>query len=175
MITFISLKSTICGKYQTVCSNVSGTLLGIIKCNTLVSCLIVVAFTLIGQQVRACSLKASGVNFAPYNVFSNAALHSSDNIEVNCASGVGYTIALSEGIGNYEHRAMISGAHALNYNLYTAVNYALVWGNTTSGTITVSESGTGVSVNHVVYGQIPPHQNVPAGSYSDTITVEITF
>ncbi|MDB4045865.1 spore coat protein U domain-containing protein [Amylibacter sp.] len=30
---------------------------------------------------------------------------------------------------------------------------------------TVSSSGTGMSVNHVVYGRIPPRQNVRAGNY----------
>ena len=70
---------------------------------------------------------------------------------------------------------MASGAHLLNYNLFTAANRALVWGDATYGSATVSGSGSGEAVNHVVYGSISPHQNVPAGSYSDIVTVVITF
>ena len=175
MITFISLKSTICGKYQTVCSNVPGTLLGIIKCNTLVFCLIVVAFTLIGQQVRACSINVIGVNFGSYDVFSNTALNSTGKIDVNCPSGVGYTIGLSAGSGIFTQRVMKNGAHSLNYNFFTAANRVLVWGDASNGSVTVSGSSAGETINHVVYGRIPPHQNVHSGSYSDTITVMITF
>ena len=40
---------------------------------------------------------------------------------------------------------------------------------------TVSSSGTGMSVNHVVYGRIPPRKNVRAGNYSDTVNLIINF
>ncbi|MDB2524654.1 spore coat protein U domain-containing protein [Amylibacter sp.] len=40
---------------------------------------------------------------------------------------------------------------------------------------TVSSSGTRMSVNHVVYGRIPPRQNVRAGNYSDTVNLIINF
>jgi spore coat protein U-like protein len=70
---------------------------------------------------------------------------------------------------------MGSGAHRLNYNLYTAANRAVVWGDATSGTVTVNGTGIGVNVNHGVYGRIPARQNVRAGSYSDIIIVELTF
>jgi spore coat protein U-like protein len=50
-----------------------------------------------------------------------------------------------------------------------------VWGDATSGTVTVNGTGIGVNVNHAVYGRIPALQNVHAGSYSDIIIVELTF
>lgn len=70
---------------------------------------------------------------------------------------------------------MISGAHRLNYNLYTAANRAVIWGDATSGTVKVNGTGNGVVVNYGVYGRIPALQNVHAGSYSDIIIVELTF
>jgi spore coat protein U-like protein len=94
---------------------------------------------------------------------------------VNCPSGVGYSMALTAGGGTHTQRVMNSGAHRLNYNLYTAANRAVVWADATSGTVTVNGTGIGVSVNHGVYGRIPALQNVHAGSYSDIIIVELTF
>ena len=175
MRTFINQKSLFCRTCQPACTIAASKLMGTSKRNVLVHWLIVIAFTLIAQQGRACSLNITGVNFGSYDVFSNAALHSTGNINVNCASGDGYIIAISAGSGTYSQRAMISGTHTLNYNLYTAANRAVVWGGSTSGTTTVSGSGTGESVNHVVYGRVPPHQNIPAGNYRDTITVVIFF
>jgi spore coat protein U-like protein len=175
MRTFISLKSRVCRTFQLARSTATSTLAGTRKRNVLVSWLIALAFVLTAQQGHACALNVTGVNFGSYDVFSNAALDSTGNIDVNCPSGVGYSMALSEGGGTHTQRVMNSGAHRLNYNLYTAANRAVVWGDTTSGTVTVNGTGIGVSVNHGVYGRIPALQNLHAGGYSDIIIVELTF
>ena len=120
-------------------------------------------------------INITGVNFGSYDVFNNAASDSTGNIDVNCPNGVVYTIGLSAGNGTYKQRVMTSGANALNYNLYIAANRAVVWGVANSDGATVSDSGTDMSVNHVVYGRIPPRQNVRAGSYSDTVNLIINF
>ena len=174
MRVFISFKSRVRRICQPARSVASSTLAGTRKGNLLVSWLIV-AFALTAQQGHACTLNVTGVNFGSYDVFSNSALDTAGNIDVNCPSGVGYSIELSEGGGTHTQRVMNSGAHRLNYNLYTAANRAVVWGDATSGTVTVNGTGIGVSVNHGVYGRIPALQNVHAGSYSDIIIVELTF
>jgi spore coat protein U-like protein len=171
MKTFISLKSSACRTFQPARSAAASTLAGTCKRNVLVPWLVALAFALTAQQVHACTLNVTGVNFGSYDVFNNSALDSTGNIDVNCPSGVGYSMALTEGGGTHTQRVMNSGAHRLNYNLYTAANRAVVW----AGTVTVNGTGIGVSVNHAVYGRIPALQNVHAGSYSDIIIVELTF
>ena len=175
MRTFISLKSCFFQICQLACYYVAITLLSMSKPKVLASCLIALAFALIGQQGRACSFNVTEVNFGSYDVFSNSALDSTGNIDVNCPIGVGYSMALTTGGGTHTQRVMSSGAHRLNYNLYTAANRAIVWGDATSGTVKVNGTGIGVSVNHGVYGRIPALQNVHAGSYSDIVIVELTF
>ena len=174
MRVFISLKLGVCRTFQPARSAAASTLAGTRKGNLLVSWLIV-AFALTAQQGHACTLNVTGVNFGSYDVFSNAALDSTGNIDVNCDSGVGYSMALTAGGGTHTQRVMNSGGHRLNYNLYTAANRAVVWGDATSGTVTVNGTGIGVNVNHGVYGRIPALQNLHAGSYSDIIIVELTF
>ena len=174
MRVFISLKLGICRTFQPARSAAASTLAGTRKGNLLVSWLIV-AFALTAQQGHACTLNVTGVNFGSYDVFSNSTLDSTGNIDVNCPNGVGYSMALTAGGGNYTQRVMSSGVHRLNYNLYTAANRAVVWGDAISGTVTVNGTGIGVNVNHAVYGHIPARQNVYAGSYSDIIIVELTF
>ena len=175
MKTFISLKSSVCQTFQPDLSAAASALAGTRKGNALVSWLIALAFALTAQQGHACTLNVTGVNFGGYDVFSNTPLDSTGNINVNCPSGVGYSMALTAGGGTHTQRVMNSGAHRLNYNLYTAANRAVVWGDATSGTVTVNGTGIGVNVNHGVYGRIPALQNVHAGSYSDIIIVELTF
>ena len=174
MRVFISLKLGVCRTFQPARSAAASTLAGTRKGNLLVSWLIV-AFALTAQQGHACTLNVTGVNFGSYDVFSNSALDSTGNIDVNCPNGVGYSMALTAGGGNYTQRVMSSGVHRLNYNLYTAANRAVVWGDAISGTVTVNGTGIGVNVNHGVYGRIPALQYVYPGSYSDIIIVELTF
>jgi spore coat protein U-like protein len=170
----ISLKLGVCRTFQPARSAAASTLAGTRKGNLLVSWLIV-AFALTAQQGHACTFNVTRVNFGSYDVFSNAALDTTGNIDVNCPSGVGYSMALTAGGGTHTQRVMNSGAHRLNYNLYTAANRAVVWGDATSGTVTVNGTGIGVNVNHGVYGRIPARQNVHYGSYSDIIIVELNF
>jgi spore coat protein U-like protein len=175
MRTFISLTSPFCRTFQPARSAATSTLAGTRKRNTLLPRLIALAFALTAHQGHACTLNVTGVNFGSYDVFSNAALDSTGNIDVNCPSGIGYSVALTAGGGTHTQRVMSGGAHTLNYNLYIAANRAVVWGDATSGTVTVNGTGIGVSVNHAVYGRIPALQNVHPGSYSDIIIVELTF
>ena len=175
MKTFISLKSSACRTFQPARSRVESALAGTCKRNVLVPWLVALAFALSAQQGHACTLNVTGVNFGSYDVFSNTPLDSTGNIDVNCPIGVGYSMALTTGGGTHTQRVMSSGAHRLNYNLYTAANRAIVWGDATSGTVKVNGTGIGVSVNHGVYGRIPALQNVHAGSYSDIVIVEVVF
>jgi spore coat protein U-like protein len=175
MKTFISLKSSACRTFQPARSAATSTLACTCKRNVLVPWLVALAFALTAQQGHACTLNVTGVDFGSYDVFSNAALDSTGNIDVNCPSGVGYSIELSEGGGTQTQRVMGSGAQRLNYNLYIAANRAVVWGDATSGTVTVNGTGIGGSVNHWVYGRILALQNVHPGSYSDIIIVELNF
>ena len=175
MSVYISLKIRVCRTFQPALSAAASTLSGTRKRNVLVPWLVALAFALTAQQGHTCTLNVTGVNFGSYDVFSNTPLDSTGNIDVNCPSRVGYYIELSEGGGTNTQRVMGSGAHRLNYNLYTAANRAVVWGDATSGTARVNGTGIGVSVNHGVYGRIPALQNVHPGSYSDIIIVELNF
>jgi spore coat protein U-like protein len=175
MSAFINMKSRFCQTCESVCSIAESNFAHTSRRKALVRWFIALVFMLIAQEARACIINVTGVNFGSYDVFSNVALDSAGNIDINCLNGVGYNITFSAGNGTYEQRVMSSGAHSLNYNLFTAANRVLVWGDATNDSVTVSGSGTDETVDHVVYGRIPPNQNVYPGSYSDTITVEITF
>ena len=175
MKTFISLKSSVCPTFQPARSRVASALAGTCKRNVLVPWLVALAFALTAQQGHACTLNVTGVNFGSYDVFSNTPLDSTGNIDVNCPSGVGYSMALTAGGGTHTQRVMGSGDHRINYNLYTTADRAVVWGDATSGSVTVNGTGIGESVNHGVYGRIPALQNVHSGSYSDIIIVELIF
>ena len=125
------------------------------------------------QTHAACNLNVQGVIFGSYDVFNMQSVESTGNVAVTCDVSTPYSIALTQGSGSFASRALTSGANTLAYNLYADPARTSVWGDGTAGTVTVS--GSAASANHTVYGRIPARQNVFAGSYSDLITVTLTF
>ena len=132
------------------------------------------------QGWAACIISAQGVSFGNYDPSSNLNQDSIGNISLSCSLltlSIPYTISLSTGGGSYAQRTMASGVRTLNYNLYTALTHTSIWGNGTGGTATVNGVAlTGLFTgSHAVYGSILAKQNAYVGSYSDSITVTLTY
>jgi len=124
-----------------------------------------------------CSVSTVGLAFGSYSLFDLAPNDSTGEIVVNCETA--YSIRLDEGsFGHFSERAMGGDAGVndrLFYNLFTAPNYSIVWGDGTGGTSTVSDSGASIPTHHYVYGRIPAAQNARVGGYSDQIIVTLEF
>lgn len=137
----------------------------------------------VNANVQAnCIVSATNLNFGNYR--GVAARDGTSDVVVRCTKDAGYTLALSAGSStDYAARTMsdtVSGG-TLEYNLYTDVTYADIWGNgTDSSTVTGTGDGmaSGSAITHTVYGLLPDNANnqaAPAGSYSDTITVTVEY
>lgn len=120
-----------------------------------------------------CALNVVGLNFGEYDIFNTQDIHISTSIAVTCDAASSFEVSLSAGSGSFASRTLVRDAHQLAYNLYVDPAHITVWGDGSPGTMTVS--GTGTSSDFTVYGRIPARQNASVGSYSDTITVTITF
>jgi spore coat protein U-like protein len=124
-------------------------------------------------QAANCTLTAQGVVFGTYDTLSNQNLDGAGSISVSCDSSDSFTLALSSGHGTMLARQMQSGTASMTYNLYTDSLRSSIWGDGTGGTTLISATAT--SAIYAVYGRIPPAQNIPAGAYSDSITVTLSF
>lgn len=131
-----------------------------------------------------CTISTTAVAFGAYDpVSANAstALNGSGAVNVTCTSGASATLTLGQGAnadtGSTDAvpaRRMNDGStHYLAYTLYQDSGRSTVWGNT-AGT-GVANTGTGTQVAVTVYGAVAAAQNVPAGSYSDTVVATVTF
>jgi spore coat protein U-like protein len=120
-----------------------------------------------------CSMGVVNVVFGAYNTLSASSLDGAGSVSVTCDATTSFQIALSKGQGSFAARQLQSGADVLYYNLYTDALRSLIWGDGTVGTTLVSGSGT--AATYTVYGRIPGGQNLPAGSYGDSITVTLDF
>jgi spore coat protein U-like protein len=131
-----------------------------------------------------CTITTAAVAFGAYDpVVANAssALNGTGTVSVTCTNGASTTVTLGQGsnanTGSTDvapaRRLNDGGADFLTYSLYSNTARTAVWGNT-AGT-GVAHTGTGLLTALTVYGAVDPGQNVPAGSYSDTVVATITF
>ena len=124
-----------------------------------------------------CEVTASDLNFGTYTSQAGAPLQGTTLLRATCTPGSSYNVGLNEGTSpgaTVNQRKMVSGAQALNYQLYSDASRSRIWGNT-PGTDTVTGVGTGLAQDHTVFGAVPAAQVVPAGDYADTITVRIYY
>lgn len=131
-----------------------------------------------------CSVSATGVAFGNYNPTNGSPTDATGNVHVFCTVLVSVlsqtNISLDTGgSGSFSPRKMSSGANQLSYNLYKEASHATVWGDGTGGTGIFTDNVTiavlGTAIDHTIYGRIPAGQYVPAGGYTDTITVTVEF
>lgn len=69
---------------------------------------------------------------------------------------------------------MSSGSNLLSYALYQDSAHTTNWGNTPATDTAAATAPVGTNAL-TVYGRITAGQNVPIGSYSDTITVNVVY
>lgn len=130
----------------------------------------------------ACTVFTTGINFGSYDVFSTTPTDSTATIMVTCDETPAPTVAVSIGAsptsGGFNPRKMkhASQPDLMNYNLFTDAPRTVIWGDGTSGTATETRRvRRGTPVTLTVYGRIFSGQDVSAGSYSETLTVTITW
>jgi spore coat protein U-like protein len=135
---------------------------------------------LAGRAEAACSLSVTGgVAFGSYNVFSASPLDATTTIAYRCGpQDQNIAVWLSTGTsGTFAYRTLVSGSNVLRYNLYLDAACTLIWGDGTGGSSAyyIADPPKNVWVDLTVYGRAPAGQDVPAGSYTDTITVTLNF
>jgi len=134
-------------------------------------------FAVQATVTATCTINsASTLNFGSVGVLASNEDQSS-TIQVTCTNTTPYNIGLDAGVGTgatVAVRKLTSGGATINYSLYTSNAYSTVWGNTV-GTDTQTGTGNGSAQSYTVFGRIPPQTSPAPGSYTDTITVTVTY
>jgi len=99
-------------------------------------------------------------------------------IQVTCSNTTPYNIGLDKGVNgaSVTSRLMKGGPsnETILYSLFSDSSRITNWGNTVL-TDAVSSAGIGSSQSFTVYGRIPPQTTPTPGTYTDTITVTVTY
>jgi spore coat protein U-like protein len=143
-------------------------------------------FTVTATVTSACQINSTSSiafgNYDPVNANKSTPATSTGSIAVTCTKTTPATIALDQGLNasasstcDAPVRQMISGTNDLQYSIYQDTNRSVVWGCGTSDEQSFTSTTGTAPTNFTTYGSIPAAQDVPSGSYSDTVTVTVTF
>ena len=125
--------------------------------------------------VNYCTVNTSSLSFGNYQGSDATATATAT---LTCTNGTAETIGLDAG-ANGAHavgttRAMTDGSsHYLSYEIYQNSGHTTVWD---ASTHTEAGTGTGSAQSLTAYGDIPANQlTAPAGSYTDTVNINVTY
>ena len=129
----------------------------------------------------SCSITTVPMNFSSYDPTSNTDLDATAIITSTCTSGGATVMTMGQGAHALTGssvttplRAMDDGNdNALGYFLYTNIARDIVWGDTADTGKAITATGNADPTT--VYGRIPKGQTPPAGSYTDSVLVTLTY
>lgn len=135
-------------------------------------------FSVSATITKNCTVSAATLDFGTINGFLTANVDQTTTLQTTCTSGTPYKMGLDNGQnanGTTRRMAGPAGEYT-TYELYRDSGRTLRWGNdTTNGTDTVNDSGNGLAKTNTIYGRVAPQATPAPGSYSDTITVYVTY
>ena len=131
-----------------------------------------------------CTISTTAVDFGSYDpVVANKTtdLPAQGKVTVLCTTGASATVMLGQGSnadtgstdGAPARRLKHGTADFLSYSLYSDSGLTTAWGNTAGTGVTATADGASHDID--VYGNLLHGQNVPVGTYTDTVVATITF
>lgn len=129
-----------------------------------------------------CSISAGALAFGGYDPVVGAQVDGQATLSVSCTKGATATITLGQGAnaaGGSTDQAPVrrmkdAGSNNLAYSLFSDASRSTVWGNTAGTGVGYTSTGS-AAASIIVYGRIAAAQDLPAGSYTDTVIATVTF
>lgn len=128
-----------------------------------------------------CTISTTAVAFGAYDpVVANASSpldNSGGKVTIACTKGATTTIALALGANasGSQRRLKDAGTNYLNYELYQDSGHSTVWGTSGANLLTPAAAPSKAARDFTVYGQVAASQDVPAGTYTDTVVATVNF
>lgn len=136
------------------------------------------SFEVRATVIASCDIIATDLAFGNYDPVAASNLDAETTLSVVCTNGTPYYVGMSLGDGSGASMATrrmtkTGGTQTLNYVLYQDTQRSVLWGNT--GADRLSGTGNGTASTLHLYGRVPMQQTAPAGAYTDTIVVTVSW
>ena len=125
--------------------------------------------------LRRCDIRTTSLAFGPYDPLVQHAVQPLDrdaSITITCTKGTAATIGLDGGLRN---RNLSSGGAMLAYDLFQDAGRTQPWGNGEADALDAGDAPSDAPRTFVVFGRIFAGQDVPVGTYTDSVVVVVDF
>ncbi len=132
----------------------------------------------------ACTLKTKNatLDFGNLTTVSDKDHFAQADITVQCSKGQAYSVSLGQGLNNTDpgkdgFNRLKSGTNFIQYGLYRDAAHLLYWNDgTIKGDRRLTATGDGADQKHTIYGVLYKAATTPpAGDYTDTVAIEVTY
>lgn len=134
------------------------------------------AYSLTANATVTPQCSVSSPNTLDFGMIASLAspIDAQTTISLSCSNQLPYTVGLSSASGQSPTALQMSnGGKKLNYAVYQNSSRTTGWGNVAGSW--VSGTGTATSQSLTVYGRLPIQTLPPTGTYTDTISVTVTY
>lgn len=130
--------------------------------------------------VANCTITATSIGFASYDPVGNQAtanLDAQGSLTVACTKGVNPSVGLDNGVNGTTDlvRRLAGNGAFLTYELYKEESRITPWRNSGTGLLSLGTAPSKTARSFPVYARLPGGQDVPAGTYTDTIVATVNF
>lgn len=126
------------------------------------------------------NITPSAISFGTYSVFNTVDTPTTTNFSFRCTPNQYARLTLTTGSsGVYlPNRTMASGGNIAKYNVFLDAGGVQVWGDTTNGSVSYDVyNSTPANKDFIdnMYGIMPNSQDLPAGTYTDTLFATLQY
>jgi len=126
---------------------------------------------------KSCSISTAGITFTDYDPLAATSNTANGSVTIACTKGSVTPIGLDLGANNSgTDRRMLNGtSNYLTYELHKTSASGPNWGNADPDWFTPAAAPDKNPRTFTVYGVIPAGQDVPEGTYTDTVVATVNF
>jgi spore coat protein U-like protein len=129
--------------------------------------------------INSCTVVASPMELGTLNSIGGVNVDTTATVDLVCTIGAAYDVSMDLGThaaGSQRNlQNTVDATKRIPYGVYRDSARTLNWGNTSGNDTSVGTTATGIATL-TAYGRIPASAaSVPAGSYTDTVTVTVNF
>jgi spore coat protein U-like protein len=113
-------------------------------------------------------ISVGDIAFGNYDPTDPSDTTANGSVVISATDTTAYTVYIGA------DRTMTSGANNLTYELYSDAGLTSAWGSTLATGESYTSTGI-ANATRTIYGEIAAGQDVPAGAYTDTVTITVEW
>ena len=122
----------------------------------------------------------TNITLGNYSVFGSSSLVATSSYAFRCTPNTSATLTFNTGAnsGSYFPRYLAAGGFTIGYNVYDDAATSIVIGNGSGGTtsrVVFNSTTKDKDFADTIYGKVIEGADVPAGTYTDTITASLSW